>query len=69
MIPRVDTALHLSPRTIAWLADHPRARQFVSSVWEKLTELERSGQYPGAIHALRRVLTHHQPTSAGRCRT
>jgi hypothetical protein len=34
-----------------------------------LTELQRSGQYPGAIDALRRVLTHHQPTAAGRCRT
>ncbi|HKR51679.1 MAG TPA: hypothetical protein VJT72_19270 [Pseudonocardiaceae bacterium] len=54
---------------MAWLADHPHARQFVHSVWEKLAEVERSGQYPGAIHALRRVLTRHQPTSAGRCRT
>jgi hypothetical protein len=65
----VDAALHLSPRTMAWLADHPRAGQFVGSVWEKLTELERSGQYPGAIDALRRILIQHQPTSAGRCRT
>jgi hypothetical protein len=69
MMPRGDAALHLSPRTVAWLADHPQARQFVSSVWDKLAELERSGQFPGAIDALRRVLTHHQPTSAGRCRT
>jgi hypothetical protein len=68
-IARMDAALHLSTRTMAWLADHPQARQFVSSVWDKLTELERSGQYPGAIDALRRVLTHHQPTPAGRCRT
>jgi hypothetical protein len=29
---RVDAALGLSPRTGAWLADHPQARQFVSSV-------------------------------------
>ena len=65
----LDTALHLSTRTVAWLADHPHARRFVGSVWDKLTELERSGQYPGAIDALRRVLTHHQPTSTGRCRT
>jgi hypothetical protein len=69
MMPRVDTALHLSPRTMAWLANHPDARKLVSLVWDKLTELERSGQYPGAIDALRRVLAQHQPTSAGRCRT
>jgi hypothetical protein len=49
--------------------DHPHARWFVGSVWNKLTDLERSGQYPGAIAALRRVLTHHQPTSTGRYRT
>ncbi|MGH3777147.1 MAG: hypothetical protein ACRDRR_15685 [Pseudonocardiaceae bacterium] len=68
-MPKVDATLHLSSRTVAWLADHPQARQFVGSVWDKLTELERSGQYPGAIDALRRVLTQHQPTPAGRCRT
>ena len=68
-VPRVDAALHLSPRTVAWLADHPQARQFVGSVWAKLTELERAGQFPAAIDALRRVLTDHQPTSTGRCRT
>jgi hypothetical protein len=62
-------ALHLSPRAVAWLADHPAARQLVCSVWDKLTELERLGQYPGAINALRRVLAQHQPTAAGRCRT
>jgi hypothetical protein len=67
--PDLDAALHLSTRTVAWLADHPHTRRFVGSVWDKLTELERSGQYPGAIDALRRVLTHHQPTSTGRCRT
>lgn len=66
---RVNAALHLSPRTVAWLADHPQAHQFVSSVRDKLTELDRAGQYPCAIDALRRVLTHHQPTLAGRCRT
>ncbi|MGH3997997.1 MAG: hypothetical protein ACRDTJ_11110, partial [Pseudonocardiaceae bacterium] len=43
-------------------------RRLVRSVWDKLAELERSGQYPGAIDALRSVLIHHQPTSAGRCR-
>ena len=68
-MPGVDATLHLPTRTVAWLADHPHARRFVRSVWDKLTELERSGQYPGAIDALRRVLIYHQPTSAGRCRT
>ena len=68
-MPGVDAELHLSTRTMAWLADHPHARRFVRSVWDKLTELERSGQYPGAIDALRGVLTRHQPTSTGRCRT
>ncbi|MGH3976935.1 MAG: hypothetical protein ACRDS9_26990 [Pseudonocardiaceae bacterium] len=66
---RMDATLHLSTRTVAWLADHPAAGRLVGSVWDKLTELERSGQYPGAIDALRRVLIQHQPTSAGRCRT
>ena len=69
LMPTVDVTLQLSPQTVAWLADHPRARQFVGSVWDKLTELEQAGHYPGAIDALRRVLTHHQPTSAGRCHT
>jgi hypothetical protein len=67
--PRMGAPLHLSPRTVAWLADHPAARQFVGSIWNTLTELERSGHYPGAIDALRRVLTQHQPTPGGRCRT
>jgi hypothetical protein len=68
-MPAVDMTLHLSTRTVDWLAGHPHARRFVRSVWDKLTELERSGQYPGALDALRRVLIQHQPTSAGRCRT
>ncbi|MGH3899973.1 MAG: hypothetical protein ACRDTA_17390 [Pseudonocardiaceae bacterium] len=66
---RVEAALHLPPRTVDWLAGHPDVRQLICSVWDKLSELEQSGQYPGAIDALRRVLTQHQPTSAGRCRT
>jgi hypothetical protein len=66
---RVDATLQLSTWTVAWLADHPAARRFVGSVWGKLTELQRSGHYPGAIDALRRILIQHQPTRAGRCRT
>ena len=67
-IPRVDATRQLSTQTVAWLANHPPARKLVRSVWDKLTELERADQHPEAIAALRRVLTYHQPTSAGRCR-
>jgi hypothetical protein len=65
----MDTTLHLSTRTLTWLADQPHARRVVRSVWDKLTELERTGQHPGTLAALRRVLTYHQPTSGGQCRT
>lgn len=69
-IPRVDVTLQLSTRTVAWLADKPRARELVDSVWGKLVELEREGHHPGAIAALRFILIHHQPpSSTGRCRT
>ncbi len=62
-------APRLSSQTLNWLAHHPRDRELVRSVWDTLTELERAGQQPGPIAALRSVLTHHQPTPAGRCRT
>ncbi|MGH3852623.1 MAG: hypothetical protein ACRDR6_03815 [Pseudonocardiaceae bacterium] len=65
----MDPALRLSPRTVVWLAEHPHARRLVHSAWTTLTTLERSGQYLGAIVALRHKLTQHQPTAAGRCRT
>ncbi|MGH3809608.1 MAG: hypothetical protein ACRDRU_23885, partial [Pseudonocardiaceae bacterium] len=52
-MPGMDAALHLSTRTLAWLADHPPARKFARSVWDKLTELERGGHRPSTIHALR----------------
>ncbi len=68
-MPTADATLHLSTRTLDWLARRPRDRDLVRSVWDTLTELERAGHDPGAIDALRRVLTHHQPTSAGRCHT
>jgi hypothetical protein len=57
-----------SVAAVAWLADHPCARKMVQSVWDTLAELETSCHHPGPIAALRRVLTHHQPTAAGRCR-
>lgn len=53
--------LQLSTRTVAWLADRPRARELVGSVWDTLTDLERAGHHPGAIAAVRFVLVHHQP--------
>ena len=69
-IPQVDVTLQLSARTVAWLADRPRARELVDSVWDKLAELEQAGHHLGTIAALRFVLIHHQPPSpTGRCRT
>lgn len=60
--------LQLSTRTVAWLADRPRARELVGSVWDTLTALEHAGHHPGAIAAVRFVLVHHQPpTPTGRC--
>jgi hypothetical protein len=57
-----------SVEAVAWLADHQCAKSMVQSVWDTLAELEQSCHHPGPIAALRRVLTHHQPTPAGRCR-
>ena len=69
-IPKVvDVALHLSAQTLTWLADHPQARKLVHSVWNTLTELEQAGNHPKPIAMLRRVLTDHYPTPAGRCHT
>jgi hypothetical protein len=60
----------LSARTVSWLAAHPGACEVVYSVCTALTELERTGQHPGTLAALRFVLIHHQPpTRTGRCPT
>jgi hypothetical protein len=67
-MPGMAVALQLSARTLAWLAEHPPARKFAHSVWDKITELERAGHRPGTIHALRQVLADHGPSSTGRCR-
>ncbi len=67
-MPRVDATLHLSGPTLAWLAERPLARALVDSVWDTLAELERAGHHPRLLAALRFVLVHHEPTSAGRCR-
>jgi hypothetical protein len=67
-VPRASAAL--LARTVIWLADHPDAREVISSVWTALTELERAGYHLGALDALRFVLIHHQPpTRTGRCPT
>jgi hypothetical protein len=57
----------LSVRTVSWLAEHPDARQMVSSVWTTLTALEKAGQHPGILAALRFVLIHHQPPTRTGC--
>jgi hypothetical protein len=60
----------LSARTLTWLAAHSNAQDLVSSVWTTLTQLQRAGQHPGTLAALRFVLIHHQPpTRAGYCPT
>jgi hypothetical protein len=66
---KVDVTLQLSARTVTWLANHHHARKLVNSVWDTLAELEQAGHHPKLIAALRRVLTSHQPTPAGLCRT
>ncbi|MGH3887429.1 MAG: hypothetical protein ACRDSZ_12830 [Pseudonocardiaceae bacterium] len=69
LMPPVRVTLQLSARTLAWLAEHPPARRLVDSVRDTLIELQRAGCPRGPIAALRRVLTHHQPTPGGRCCT
>ncbi len=60
----------LSARTVRWLAAPPDAQEVVSLVWTTLSVLERTGQHPGALAALRFVLIHHQPpTRTGHCPT
>jgi hypothetical protein len=57
----------LSARSVSWLAKHPDAKELVSSVWTMLTALERAGQHPGTLAALRFVLIHHQPPTRTGC--
>lgn len=67
---RADTTLPLATWTVTWLVDQPHARELVRSVWDKLAELERAQRHPDTIAALRVVLLHHRPpTAGGRCRT
>lgn len=67
-MPTVDATLHLSARTLSWLAQRPHARLVVDSVWDTLTELEAAGHHPRLVAAVQFVLVHHAPTAAGRCR-
>jgi hypothetical protein len=68
LMPTVDATLHLSARTVAWLAERPLARALVDSVWNTLAELEAAGHHPRLLATVRFVLVHHEPTPAGRCR-
>ena len=68
-MPTTDTTSQLPTRTVARLADQPHARRVVRSVWDKITELERAGHHPDTLATLRNVLTSHQPSPTGRCRT
>lgn len=67
-LPTVDATLHLSARTLSWLAPRPQARLVIDSVWNTLAELERAGHHPRLLAAVRFVLVHHEPSTAGRCR-
>jgi hypothetical protein len=58
-IPGQDMSLQLSGQTVAWLAKRPHLRELVSSVWDKLADVEQAGDHPGAIAALRFVLVEH----------
>jgi hypothetical protein len=53
MPPTPDPSLHLSARSVAWLAEHFGARALVESVWDALAELEKAGHHADAISALR----------------
>jgi hypothetical protein len=66
-MPTADTTRQLSTQTLNWLATHPHARKYVRSVWDKLTELQRSGQHRNS----RRTAAGPDPSPThcgGRCR-
>ena len=54
-MPTADATLHLSARTLSWLAQRPQARLVVDSVWDTLTELEQAGHHPRLLAAVRFV--------------
>ncbi|MGH3522208.1 MAG: hypothetical protein ACRDU4_05120 [Mycobacterium sp.] len=65
MTPRQRGAL--PETTQLCLAGLPRHGDPVRSVWNRLAELERAGNDPVVVDALRAVLLPHQPPRFGRC--
>jgi hypothetical protein len=57
----------LPETTQRFLAGLPRRGDPVGAVWSRLGELERAGNDPTLIDALRAVLLPHQPPRFGRC--
>ncbi|HKR51078.1 MAG TPA: hypothetical protein VJT72_16120 [Pseudonocardiaceae bacterium] len=57
----------LPETTRRFLAGLPRHGDPVGAVWNRLGELERAGNDPTLIDALRAVLLPHQPPRYGRC--
>ena len=57
----------LPETTQRFLAGLPRHGDPVRSVWNRLAELERAGNDPAVVDALRAVLLPHQPPRFGRC--
>jgi hypothetical protein len=53
--------------TQRFLAGRPRRGDPVGAVWSRLGELERVGNDPALVAALRAVLLLHQPPRWGRC--
>lgn len=66
---KVDVTLQLPTKTWQRLASRPRERELVTAVWGRLEELDNiAGEHHlEVVAALRFVLVHHQPTTAGRC--
>ncbi|MGH3841484.1 MAG: hypothetical protein ACRDS0_08600 [Pseudonocardiaceae bacterium] len=57
----------LPETTQRFLAGLPRHGNPVGAVWGRLGELERTGNDPALVDALRAVLLPHQPPRYGRC--
>jgi hypothetical protein len=57
----------LPETTQRFLAGLPRRGDPVGAVWSRLSELERAGNDPALVDALRAVLLPHQPPRFGRC--
>jgi hypothetical protein len=57
----------LPETTQRFLAGLPRRGDPVGAVWSRLGELERAGNDPALVGALRAVLLPHQPPRCGRC--